>query len=119
MSGSVDFDNKSQLERIQTGLVPGESLYAVYDMRGGETGFVGITDKRLILQNEGYIRKRKHIISIPYGHISMVASADEGRMIRASSDLTIITSGGQTFEMQFRSGEKAERAYTYIIQHLT
>ena len=114
----VDYDNKSQLERIQGGLVPGERLYAVYDMRGGQTGFVGLTDRRVILQDEGIIRKRKSIVSIPYSHIAMLASKDEGRAIRASSELTIVTSAGREFDLQFRSGDKAERAYSLIIEHL-
>jgi hypothetical protein len=115
---SVDFDNKNQLDRIQGGLVPGETLYAVYDMKGGGSGFIGLTDRRLIIQDEGRLRKRKSIVSIPYGQIAMVAAADEGRVIRSTSELTIVTSNGQHFDMEFRSGDKAERAYTYIIQHL-
>ncbi len=118
LNGAVDFDNKGQLERIQSGLVPGETLYAVYDVKGAGSGFVGITDKRLIIQDEGRLRKRKSIVSIPYGHIAMVASADEGRVIRSTSEISIITSGGQTFDFEFHGGDKAERAYTYIIQQL-
>ena len=114
----VDFDNKSQMERIQGGLIDDEQLYAVYDMKGGGTGFVGLTNLRLILQDEGIIRKRKSLVSIPYRHIAMVASADEGGLMRKTSHLTIITSSGKEFDMEFRSSDKAERAYAYIIGHL-
>ncbi len=118
MGQQIDFDKRDQLERIQSGLVPGEELYAVYDMKGGGTGFVGLTDRRVILQDEGVLRKRRSLVSIPYSHISMLASADEGGIIRKTSDLSIVTSGGQKFEMEFRSADKAERAYVWIIQHL-
>ena len=118
MADTVDFDNKGQFERIQSGIVPGETLYAVYDLRGSGTRFVGITDRRLIIQDEGRVRRRRSLISIPYGHIAMVASADEGGLLRKTSEMTIITSGGQSFDLDFRSGDKAERAYTLIIQHL-
>lgn len=118
MSDNIDFDNKSQLERIQGGLIPGERLYAVYDMKGGGTGFVGITDRRLIIQDEGKVRKRRSLISLPYSRITMISSADEGGMLRKTSELTVYA-GNQEFEFEFRSGDKAERAYTYIIQHLT
>ena len=74
MADVVDFDNASQLARIQGGLIDGETLFAVYDMKGGGTGFIGLTDRRIILQDEGVLRKRKSLISIPYGHISMIAS---------------------------------------------
>ncbi|MEX1158655.1 MAG: PH domain-containing protein [Thermomicrobiales bacterium] len=114
----VDYDNAQQMQRIQGGLIPGEQLYAVYDMKGGGTGFVGITDRRLIIQDEGKIRKKRSLISIPYSRITMLASKDEGGMLRSTSELTVIA-GNQEFELEFRSGNKAERAYTFIIQHLT
>lgn len=118
MPDSIDFDNKGQLDRIQSGLVENETLYAVYDMKGGGTGFMGLTDRRVVLQDEGVLRKRRSLVSIPYGQIAMVASADEGGMMHKSSNLTIITSAGKEFDMEFRSSDKAERAYRYIIMHL-
>lgn len=119
MSAGVDFDNKAQLDRIQGGLVPGEALYAVYDMKGGNTGFVGLTDRRVITQDEGrLIQKKRSIVSIPYGQIATVASQDEGGVIRRTSVLSILTTAGQTYTFEFRSSDKAERAYAYIIQHL-
>lgn len=118
MVADVDYDNKGQMERIQGGLVPNETLYAVYDMKGGGTGFIGITDRRLIIQDEGRLKKRRSLVSLPYGHIAMLASADEGGMLRKTSELSIITSSGQTFDLEFRSADKAERAYIYIVQHL-
>jgi hypothetical protein len=93
-------------------------LYAVYDMKGGGTGFLGLADRRVVLQDEGVLRKKRSLVSIPYSHISILASADEGGMLRRTSELSIVTSGGQRFEMEFRSSDKAERAYTWIIQHL-
>jgi len=114
---SVDFDNKGQLERIQGGLVEGENLYAVYDMKGGGTGFIGLTDRRIIIQDEGRVRKKKSLISIPYSRITMLASQDEGGVLRRTSELTIFP-GSHEFELEFRSGDKAERAYSYIIQHM-
>lgn len=118
MNQQIDFDNKSQLERIQGGLIEGEALYAVYDMKGGGTGFIGITNRRLIVQDEGKVRKKRSLISIPYSRITMLASKDEGGLLRRTSELTVIA-GNQEFEMEFRSSDKAERAYNLIIQHLT
>lgn len=115
--GQIDFDNANQLQRIQGGLIPGETLYAVYDMKGAGTGFVGITDRRLIIQDEGRIRKGRSLITLPYSRITMLASKDEGGMLRRTSELTVYA-GSQEFEFEFRSGDKAERAYTYIVQHL-
>ena len=118
MGESIDFDNPSQLQRIQAGLIPGETLYAVYDMKGGGTGFIGITDRRLIVQDEGRIRKRRSLITIPYSRITMLASADEGGIVRRTSELTV-WAGGQEFDFEFRSSDKAERAYTFIVRNMT
>lgn len=116
--GDVDFDNRGQMERIQGGIVAGETLHAVYDMKGGGTGFIGLTDRRLIIQDEGRVRKKRSLISVPYSQISMVASQDEGGIMRSTSEMTIITTSGQEFEFEFRSGQKAERAYNIIITNL-
>lgn len=113
----IDFDNQSQMERIQAGLIPGETLFAVYDMKGGGSGFMGLTNKRLVIQDEGRIQKRRSLISIPYSQIAMVSAADEGGLFRATSNLTLITASGQTFDLDFRSGDKAHRAYNIIISH--
>lgn len=114
---SIDYDSKSQMERVQANLVPGETLLAVYDMKGGGTGFIGITDRRLIIQDEGRVRKRRSLISLPYSRITMVAASDEGGVLRRTSELTVFA-GSQEFEFEFRSGDKAERAHQLIVQHL-
>lgn len=116
--GAADYDDPKQFERIQGGLIPGETLYAVYDMRGGGTGFVGITDRRVVIQDEGVVRKKRSLVSIPYGQIAMVAAADEGGLMRRTSALSIVTTSGRQFDLEFRSGDKAERAYTYMLAHL-
>jgi hypothetical protein len=115
----ADFDRKDQLDRIAGGLIDGETLYAVYDMRGGSTGFVGLTDRRVITQDENrWGQKKRMLVSIPYGHIAMVASKDEGGIMRKTSELTIVCSNGVVYEFPFRSPDKAQRAYAVIIEHL-
>ncbi len=106
------------MERILGGIVPGEQLFAVYDMKGGGTGFIGLTDRRLIVQDEGVFKKKRSLISIPYSQISMVASLDEGGIMRSTSEMSIHTAGGQSFEFNFRSSDKAERAYRIIISNM-
>ena len=87
-------------------------------MKGGGSGFIGLTDRRLIIQDEGRVRKRRSLMSVPYSQISMVASQDEGGLMRSTSEMSIITTSSQTFEFEFRSGQKAERAYSIIITNL-
>ena len=49
-SVQVIFDRQDQLEQIEAGLLPGEEIEAVFDVKGSGTGFVGITSKRIIFQ---------------------------------------------------------------------
>ena len=112
----VKYDNKSQLSRIEAYVIPGEILYAVYDLKGGGTGFVGMTDKRLIFYDQAFMRK-KAMVTIPYSQVVSVASEDSGAMF-ATSALTVRTSSGDTYEMQFRTSDKAHSAYVIITSQI-
>jgi hypothetical protein len=57
MEQEVQFDKPEQLEKIQEGLLPDETVYAVFDMKGGGTGFIGITDKRVMIQDSAFLTK--------------------------------------------------------------
>lgn len=110
------YDDKSQLNRIQQYIIPGETLAAVYDMKGGGTGFVGVTDQRIIFYDQGRLTKKKSMVSIPYNQIVAVASADEGAFFK-TSEVTIITGAGQ-FSFEFRGSEKAHWTYSYVMNQI-
>jgi hypothetical protein len=110
------FDNISQLQRIQAYVIPGETLVAVYDCKGSGTGFVGITDRRVIFYDQAFLSKRKAMVSIPYNNIVGVASADEGAIF-TSSEITLLTSAGN-YTFQFRGTEKAHMVYRYILNQI-
>ena len=110
------FDNKGQLDRIKAYLIPGEDLYAVFDCKGGGTGFVGITDRRIIFFDQGILLKKTSMVSIPYNQVVGVASGDEG-VIFQTSEITLITGAGK-FSFEFRGGDKAHKAYAYIMSQI-
>jgi len=115
-----DFDKKDQLERIQSLVIEGEVLYAVYDMKGGGTGFMGITDLRLIFMDESFFRKSKALVTVPFTKITAVGVEDTGRTLNpfgATSKL-FITAETREWEFEFRSNEKAHRAYRLIMSNL-
>jgi hypothetical protein len=112
----VIFDNESQYKRIAAYILPGETLYAVYDCKGGGTGFVGITDRRIIFYDQGILFKKKAMISIPYNQVIGVAAADEG-IIFQSSQITLITGAG-SFSFEFRGVDKAQWAYRFILNQM-
>jgi hypothetical protein len=113
----AEYDNKSQYDRISALIVQGEILYAVLDEKGRGTGFVGITDRRLIFMDQGYIRKKKTLVSLPYSQITAVASEDTGGFVFGTSQLIVIA-GSREWDFEFRSNEKAHRAYTLIMWNL-
>ena len=62
------------LQEIQSALLPGEVLEAVYDMKGGGTGVLGITSKRVNIYDKTFMRKMKALVSIPYAQITSIAA---------------------------------------------
>jgi hypothetical protein len=118
MTVEVEFDREDQCRRIQAHIVPGEILYAVYDLKGAGTGFVGLTDKRLIFFDQAFIKNKKAMVSVPYTHVTAIASEDSGAIFFATSTLHVRTSGGQSYELEFRTSDKAHRAYRIMISQV-
>jgi hypothetical protein len=67
------FDKQDQLSKIMANLLQGEVVIAVYDCIGGGTGFVGITDRRVIIQDNSFVGKKVALTSIPYSKINAVS----------------------------------------------
>ena len=116
------YDRKEQLQKIESGLLPGEVVEGVFDMKGGGTGFIGITNKRVIVYDKAFLRKMKAIVSIPYSRITSIAAEDEsglftGRGFFASSKVVLATSHGD-FEFDFRGADKAHFAHNLILSHM-
>jgi hypothetical protein len=116
MAVDIKFDIKDQLDRIKPYMIQGETLQAVFDCKGGGTGFIGISDQRIVFYDQGFLTKKKSMVSIPYHQIIAIASADEG-MIFKTSELTIITGAGK-FTFEFRGSDKAHWAYNYIMNQV-
>ena len=114
----IDHDQKNQVEQILPWILDGEQLYAVYDCKGGGTGFVGITNKRLIFYDREFMRKRKALTSVPFNKVTSVSSVDEGRGLWGSTSSLVIKTGSEEFEFEFRGGDKAQRAYKLIMTEL-
>ena len=119
---NIIVDKKEQLEKIEDYCLPHETILAVFDLKGAGTGFIGILDKRIIFYDKAFTHKKKAMVTLPYNRIHAVSSADDsGLLIKrgffASSKLTL-HAGDDSFEFEFRGGDKAHTAYTLIIKHL-
>ncbi len=118
----VYHDKKEQLQKIQAALLPGESVEAVLDMKGGGTGFVGLTSRRVIIYDKAFMRKMRALVSIPYSKITSIAAEDEsglltGRGFMSSSNL-VLKAGTEEFEFEFRGADKAHHAHNLILSHI-
>ena len=116
-------DKKDQLEKIEGVCLPNETIRAVFDMKGIGTGFLGITDKRIIYYDKAFVKSKKALVSIPYTRISAVASEDnKGFLIRGGffvSDTLIINPIGMEPKIfEFRGGDKAHQAHNIIMEYL-
>ena len=122
MEQEVLFDKPEQLEKIQEGLLPDETVYAIFDMKGGGTGFIGITDKRVMIQDSAFLKKERAIVSVPYDRIHALAASEDpgmlsGRGFFAGSKLILSTSAG-AYELEFRGADKANAAHDMILTRI-
>lgn len=111
------FDKKDQLDKIQAGLIDDEHVIAVYDAIGAGTGFIGLTDKRLIIQDNSFVGKKVALTSIVYSRINAVSFVSDKSMFGkfASSSTISVSAGGRDYEVQFRGEQKALHAHNVIL----
>lgn len=91
-------------------------------MKGGGTGFLGITSQRIIFYDKAFLRRIKAVVSVPYTRIHSLAAEDEsglftGRGFFSSSKLMINTSHGD-YEFEFRGADKAHTGHNLILRHM-
>ncbi|MBN1581821.1 MAG: hypothetical protein JXA89_14040 [Anaerolineae bacterium] len=78
-------------------------------------------DLRLVFMGQAFLRKQKAIVSLPYTRITVIESEDSGKVILGSilgsSNLTVVA-GDRSWEFEFRSNDKAHKAYMLVMQNL-
>jgi Bacterial PH domain len=118
------FDRQEQLQKIEALLLEGEQIYAVYDMKGGGTGFIGITSKRVIVYDKTYLTTKQALVSIPYSRIVTVAAEDQPGLLTghrgffSTSALTLTMQGDKQYHFDFRGADKALHAHNLILWHI-
>ena len=122
-AGDLYVDKQDQLEKIEAICLPDEVIRAVFDLKGRGTGFLGITDKRIVYYDKEFMKSKKAMVSIPFSRISAVASEDskgffisKGFFVSNTLAITITGEGVKAFE--FRGGDKAHLAHMMIMEHL-
>lgn len=120
-TATISFDKQDQVDKIQAGLLPGESIIAVYDSKGGGTGFIGLTNRRVVLQDNGFIGRKVALTSFPYSKINAVSFVSDKSMLGklASSSSIAVSVGSATYEIEFRGQEKAKHAHDVILEFMS
>ncbi len=116
----VTFDKQDQLDRIEAGLLQGEQIIAVYDGIGVGTGFIGLTNRRVVLQDNSFVGKKVALTSIPYNRVNAVSFVSDKSMFGkfASTSSVAISVGPRDYEIQFRGEEKAKHAHDVILWNI-
>ncbi|NUW38333.1 PH domain-containing protein [Nonomuraea sp. SMC257] len=117
----IPYDRKEQLRQIESGLLPGERIVAVYDAIGAGTGFLGLTDRRVIVQDTSFVGKKVALTSIPYGKISAVSVVSNKSFAGGffSSGSIAVHVGTHTYEVDFRGENKAHHVHDVILHHIS
>jgi hypothetical protein len=113
----VIFDRSDQLDQIRSGLLNGEQVIAVYDAIGAGTGFIGLTDRRVIIQDKSFVGKKVAITSIPYSKITSVSVVSNKSWAGAffSTGSIALHVGSQTYHIDFRGVEKSQHTHNVIL----
>ena len=116
-------DKKEQLEKIENICLPDEVIRAVFDLKGAGTGFLGITDRRIVYYDKAFLRSKKALVSIPYDKIASVASEDnKGFLFKkgfwVTDTMVIQPIGLDPVTFEFRGGDKAHSAHGFIMEYL-
>ena len=120
-TNNIIHDKQDQLDKVTAGLLQGETIHCVYDGIGVGTGFIGLTDRRIVLQDNSFVGKKQAVTSIPYRGINAVSFVSDKSMFGkfASSSSIAVKADGQSYEIQFRGDEKAKHAHDLILWHIT
>jgi hypothetical protein len=120
-TSEIVYDRKEQLEQVRSGLLQGETVLAVYDAIGVGTGFLGLTDKRVIVQDKSFVGKRVALTSIPYSKITSVSVVSNKSWAGSffSSGSIAINVGTHSYEVEFRGAEKAHHVHNVILHYIS
>lgn len=114
---SIIFDKQDQLDKISANLMDGETVIAVYDGKGAGTGFIGLTDRRVVIQDNSFVGGKSALTSVPYQRVNAVSFVSDKSMFGkfASSSTISVSAGGSQYMVEFRGDEKAIHAHNVIL----
>ncbi len=121
MTSEIPHDDGGQLKTVQDGLLPGEQVVAVYDLKGTGTGFVGLTDRRVIVQDNSLVGRKIALTSLPYKRIYSVSLLSDGSILGqfTSPSTVVLQVSSKLFELEFRGDVKARHVHDVVLHYIT
>ncbi len=118
---AIPHDKPDQLQKVMEGLIQGEQVFAVYDCTGAGTGFVGVTNLRVILQDNSFVGGKVAVTSLPIKSIAAISFVSDKSMFGkfASSATIAIQTGSAVREATFRGTDKAKHIHDTILWMMT
>ena len=114
-------DRPELVAPLRAGLVPGEFLHAVLDLKGRGTGFVAITSKRVVVAGRAPWGKPA-VVSLPYRHLASVAlpvTADAfGQAGFAAGTGIILGTAHGPIALEFHTADMAHLAHDLLLRYL-
>jgi hypothetical protein len=114
-------DRPELVGHLRAGLVPGEFLHAVLDLKGRGAGFVALTSRRVVVAGRAPWGKPA-VTSLSYRHLTSVAlpaTADAfGRAGFAAGDGLVLGTAHGPLALEFRSAGMARLAHDLLLRYL-
>jgi hypothetical protein len=121
MSDTIDgvlVDNRDHYESVRGTLLEGETLDAVFAVKGVGTGILGISSKRLILGDKAAANDLGHLTSVPYGRVHWIHCETGGGLLGGTTSRLIVEASGSKIELEFKGRDKARQAHDLILRRL-
>lgn len=128
MTGDIPHDRPEQLAHVQSGLVQGEQIYCVYDDKGVGSGFIALTNLRVIILNKSFVsafpghKGMSATISLPYSQIASVSTLSKTSAFGnffSDSHIYLVTSGGTPHAVELRATDRAKHVHDTILWMIT
>lgn len=63
-------------------LPAGEQVLFVYDAIGAGAGFIGVTDRRVVIQDNSFVGNKTALTSVPYARVNAVPFVSVDRVTK-------------------------------------
>jgi hypothetical protein len=109
------FDKQDQHDRLAQLLIPGETMWMVLDCFGSGTGFIGITDRRLMFMDSSWRKTKNVIVSVPLDRVHAVGISLAAGFFTKGTGTLSIQAGDDDWTFAFRNQDKTKLAYQLLM----